>query len=148
MSRNTLKLVQKTGLKGDHHFFITFVTKYPGVMISDKLLDKYPDEMTIILQHQFWELEVDDNYFSVVLSFDNVHESLTVPFDSLTAFADPSVKFGLQFRRASIHNEEHTTPKSQLAKAGAKKRKSKQGNNDSDDSSDSNVIMLDSFRKK
>src|ERR1700735_1884512 len=96
--RKSLLLVGEHGLKGDHHFFITFQTKFPGVMISDRLLEKYPEEMTIIIPHQFWELETDERGFSVVLSFDNIHESLVIPFEALTSFADPSVKFGLQFR--------------------------------------------------
>ncbi len=83
---------------GEHHFFVSFVTKYPGVIISDKLKAKYPFEMTIVLQYMFNNLTINDDSFSVTLSFDNCPETLVIPFAALTAFADPSVKFGLQFR--------------------------------------------------
>jgi uncharacterized protein len=134
--RKSLILVEEKGLTGDHHFFITFQTKFPGVMISDRLLEKYPEEMTIIIQHQFWELEIEEKSFSVVLSFDNVHESLNIPFDALTAFADPSVKFGLQFRKIPLKKESRQTKKTTKKKSGET------------DESGGNIVVLDSFRKK
>jgi hypothetical protein len=85
------------GLSGDHHFYITFLTDHPGVAMPDHLRGHYPSEMTIVLQHQFWGLEVGPEAFGVTLSFANEPERLTVPFAAVTAFADPSVRFGLQF---------------------------------------------------
>jgi hypothetical protein len=85
------------GLSGDHHFYITFLTDHPGVTMPDHLRSHYPNEMTIVLQHQFWGLEVSPESFGVTLSFANEPERLTVSFAAVTAFADPSVRFGLQF---------------------------------------------------
>jgi hypothetical protein len=84
-------------LSGDHHFYLTFRTQAPGVVIPDFLRERYPEEMTIVLQHRFWDLKVDDEAFGVSLSFDNQLAELRVPFAALSAFVDPSVKFGLQF---------------------------------------------------
>jgi hypothetical protein len=89
--------VAKRGLPGDHHFYITFRSDDPGVQIPDHLRQRYPSEMTIVLQHQFWGLEVGEEAFSVTLTFSDVPERLTVPYAALVAFADPSVRFGLQF---------------------------------------------------
>src|SRR4051812_12277239 len=96
--REVLRRVSITGLPGEHHFFISFSTNYPGVKISDQLKGKYPKEITIVLQHQFWDFRIEDHQFHVTLSFNGVPEKLTVPFAALTAFADPSIKFGLQFQ--------------------------------------------------
>ena len=85
------------GLPGDHHFYITFRTKAPGVSGPQDLLGKYPDEMTIVLQHQYWELAVSEQSFEVGLSFNGVPERLLVPFTAIKSFVDPSVQFGLQF---------------------------------------------------
>ncbi|MBL4720395.1 MAG: hypothetical protein JKY20_04595 [Alphaproteobacteria bacterium] len=96
--RATLDQIAETGLPGDHHLYITFLTEEPGVEIPDHLRERYPHEMTIVLQHQFWDLITDDIAFSIKLSFNDVPETLRVPFAALTAFADPSVNFGLQFK--------------------------------------------------
>lgn len=85
------------GLPGEHHFFITFVSKADGVKLSPRLLAQYPEEMTVILQHQFWDLDVTDDRFEVGLSFGGVSERLVVPFSAIKSFFDPSVQFGLQF---------------------------------------------------
>lgn len=95
--REALIHVDKFGLPGDHHFFISFQTNYPGVSISPQLKSRYPEEITIVVQHQFWDLKISKERFSIMLSFNNIPEKLVVPFDALTAFADPSIKFGLQF---------------------------------------------------
>jgi uncharacterized protein len=87
----------KDGLSGEHHFYISFRTDFPGVRVSNRLREKYPQEMTIVLQHQFWDLGVTDHTFEVGLSFSGVPERLLVPFDALTGFFDPSVQFGLKF---------------------------------------------------
>ena len=99
--REALARTARDGLRGAHHFYLGFQTRAPGVVLPDHLLDKYPEEMTIVLQHQFWGLEVRDKDFSVTLSFQNRPEQLTIPFAAITTFADPSVKFGLQFQAAA-----------------------------------------------
>jgi hypothetical protein len=95
--REALARVARDGLSGDHHFYVTFHTRASGVVIAQHLLTKYPDEMTIVLQHQYRGLEVQDDAFSVSLSFQSRSERLTIPFAAVTTFADPSVNFGLRF---------------------------------------------------
>jgi hypothetical protein len=95
--RSVLAEAAKKGLPGDHHFFITFDTHADGVRMSDRLRAQYPEEMTVILQHQFWDLNVSEQAFDVGLSFSGITERLSIPFDAITAFVDPSVQFGLQF---------------------------------------------------
>jgi hypothetical protein len=95
--REALARTAREGLPGDHHFYVTFRTHAPGVAIPSHLLGKFPDEMTIVLQHQFRALEVGDDAFSVNLSFQSRSERLRIPFAAVTTFADPSVNFGLQF---------------------------------------------------
>ncbi|MEE2971216.1 MAG: ClpXP protease specificity-enhancing factor SspB [Pseudomonadota bacterium] len=95
--RSALIEAATDGLPGDHHFYITFRTKAPGVEISNVLHAQYEEEMTIVLQHQFWGLEVHDDWFTVTLSFNRVSEPLIIPFDAVSAFLDPAVSFGLQF---------------------------------------------------
>ena len=95
--RTVLADAAKNGLPGDHHFKITFSTTAPGVRLSDRMRAQYPSEMTIVLQHQFWDLAVSDEAFEVGLSFGGVPERIAVPFEALTAFYDPAVQFGFQF---------------------------------------------------
>ena len=95
--RKVLAEVAKTGLPGEHHFFISFVTRAPGVRLSQRLLEQYDKEMTIVLQNQFWDLKVTETGFEVGLSFDGHPEILAVPFAAIKGFFDPSVQFGLQF---------------------------------------------------
>src|SRR5690348_18328196 len=91
---------RKNALPGEHHFYISFDTRADNVRLSDRLRGQYPEQMTIILQHQFWDLEVDDAGFEVGLSFGGVPEKLYVPFEAIKGFFDPSVQFGLQFEEA------------------------------------------------
>lgn len=100
--RTALKEVQQHGLPENHHFYITFKTKDEGVRVPEYLADKYQGEMTIVLQYQFYNLEVNEKLFSVSLSFNNVTEDLVIPFAAITGFADPSVKFGLQFQNSDM----------------------------------------------
>ncbi len=93
------------GLPGEHHFFITFLSTAEGVKLSPRLLAQYPEEMTIILQHQFWDLVVHDDHFEVGLSFGGIPERLVVPFSAIKSFFDPSVQFGLQFETADAATE-------------------------------------------
>ncbi len=95
--RKVLADAARDGLPGEHHFYITFRTPSPGVKMSNRLREQYPDEMTIILQYQFWDLKVEDSFFEVGLHFKNVPERLHVPFDAVSGFYDPSVQFGLKF---------------------------------------------------
>jgi len=95
--RQALVTAAQRGLPGQHHFYLTFRTNFPGVQIADSLRERHPEEMTIVLQHQFWGLEVADKQFSVTLSFNGQHERLIVPVGAVSAFVDPSVQFGLQF---------------------------------------------------
>jgi hypothetical protein len=99
--REALSYVAKHGLPGRHHFYITFRTGAPGVVVPDSLRERFPDQMTIVLEHQFWDLSVDDDTLAVTLSFQKQPERLTVPLAAITAFSDPSVKFGLQFQEAA-----------------------------------------------
>jgi len=96
--RSVLQRVLKRGIPGDHHFFITFDTQAPGVGLSKRLKDQYPQEMTIVLQHQFWDLAVTDDRFEVRLSFNNIPERLVIPFGAVRIFQDPSVHFALALR--------------------------------------------------
>jgi len=141
--RNALLLVQKFGLYDDHHFFITFSTGFPGVMISDELKERYPEEMTIVIQHQYWDLEITDTNFSIVLSFGNIKQNLTVPFESLVSFADPSVKFGLQFQYdIEVDIDEDDEAEIMLLSADSDKV------SDASQGAANNVVALDSFRNK
>ena len=95
--RTVLTRVAKSGLPGEHHFYIAFNTGAPGVIISKRLKEKYPEEMTVVLQHRFWDLIVNEERFEVKLTFDSIPERLVVPFASIKVFFDPSVPYGLQF---------------------------------------------------
>lgn len=107
--RTVLTDTAKKGLLGDHHFYISFDTRAEGVRLSERLRAQYPEEMTIILQHQFWDLKVTDDEFEVGLSFGGIPEKLSVPFDAINGFFDPSVQFGLQFEEV-IEGEERPAP--------------------------------------
>lgn len=96
--RKVLAEVAKTGLPGEHHFYITIATRSPGVRVSTRLLNEYPEDMTIVLQHQFWDLTVTEHSFEVGLSFGGIPERLLVPFTAVKGFIDPSVQFALQFQ--------------------------------------------------
>jgi uncharacterized protein len=95
--RSALAQVARSGLPGEHHLFIALDTRHPGVRISERLRQKYPEEITIVLQHQYWNLDVGETEFSVELAFDNVLEKLVVPYTAIKGFFDPAVQFGLQF---------------------------------------------------
>lgn len=95
--RKVMSEIGRTGLPGEHHFYVSFDTRHPGVRLSGRMRQRYPTEMTIVLQHQFWDLEVTENWFEVGLSFSGIPERLHVPFTAVKGFVDPSVEFGLQF---------------------------------------------------
>jgi hypothetical protein len=144
--RQALEQVAQFGLPGEHHFYITFRTDHPDVEMSDRLREQYPREMTIVLQYQFWDLSVGETAFQVTLSFNNRSEFLEVPFDAVIAFADPSVRFGLQFDAtdgSGGSGEESGSSGSEAAASGS-------GGSDSGASGDEagdNVVTLDRFRK-
>lgn len=142
--RAALAMAAESGLPGNHHFYISFRTGADGVVMPAHLRARYPDEMTIVLQHQFWGLETDETSFSVTLSFGGRSERLTVPFRALTAFIDPAVNFGVQFRA----NEGAGGP---LAAAGEAESPADAAGSDGtgqDTPADDRVVTLDRFRKK
>ena len=104
--KELLKSVSKKGLPGKHHFFISFITNFPGVEISEWMIKDYPNDMTIVIQNWFEDLQVDDQYFSVVLNFKNKPEKMKIPFASIISFSDPSVNFSLQFENSMKQNLE------------------------------------------
>ena len=115
--RQVLTDVARNGLQGEHHFFITFKTAAPGLRLSSRMRERYPDEMTVILQHQFWGLTVTEAGFEVGLSFNNMPERLYVPFVAITMFQDPSVTFGLKFEPKDAGSPADAAPKPVLAEA-------------------------------
>ena len=110
--RTVLADVAKKGLPGEHHFKITFATGAPGVRLSDRMRTQYPETMTIVLQHQFWDLDVGDDAFEVGLSFGGAPELLKIPFDAVTAFYDPAVQFGFQFETIEAGTASERVPPS------------------------------------
>jgi hypothetical protein len=150
--REALKRVERDGLPGEHHFYIAFNTRFPGVIVSERTMERYPREMTIVLQHQFWNLKVHDTWFEVELSFDNTPEKLIIPFNAIKGFLDPSVQFGLQFEVVAV---EETMPTEQLPPGSEKSAppsapksatESAEGSTEADDKA--KVVSLDAFRKK
>jgi hypothetical protein len=143
--RDALRIVERSGLPGEHHFYIAFNTTHPGVNIGERMMARYPREMTIVLQHQFWGLTVTEDRFEVELSFDNIPEKLIVPFDAVKGFLDPAVQFGLQFE--TVPAPVVDKPK---AKAGTQvKAESPVENAELEAKGDEpKVVSLDSFRKK
>lgn len=141
--RKVLSEVVKTGLPGEHHFFISFVTRAPGVRLSEKLLAQYEKEMTIVLQNQYWDLKVTETAFEVGLSFDGQPELLVIPFSAIKGFFDPSVQFGLQF---DVAGSEPTLTEDDKAE-GAQETKTVI-TSDNTEPSGEKVVSLDAFRKK
>lgn len=140
--RKSLKRVAMRGLPGEHHFYITFRTDEPGVGLSPMLRSRYPQEMTIVLQHQYWDLEVTEEAFAVSLSFNRVRERLRIPFAAIRGFYDPSVKFGLEFQ-----GEAEAEPRAAGAAAPALRTKT-EAPAAKDEAKPAEVVSLDSFRKK
>ncbi len=151
--RKVLTEVAATGhLQGDHHFFITFLTGAPGVRISQHLKAKYAEQMTIVVQHQFWDLKVTESLFEIGLSFSDTPEKLVIPFNAIRGFYDPSVNFELEFDVASIEDEEDGEGAEITAYpvAPAEKTDTDAEAKPADDAAKSgaSVVSLDSFRKK
>ena len=130
--QQVLSNVQENGLPGEHHFFITFDTNHPDVALADWLQDRYPGDMTVVIQHWFDNLDVDDEGFAITLNFGDKPEPMYIPFDAIRTFVDPSVEFGLRFETVDSEDED--------------------GDDDSDGGQDepardAQVVSLDSFRK-
>ena len=135
------------GLPGDHHFYITFLSKAEGVKLSPRLLAQYPEEMTIILQHQFWDLVVTEDRFEVGLSFGGTPERLVVPFSAIKGFFDPSVQFGLQFESPEPEPAQAEVPAAP-APAAVAAPESEPDTEPPTPSEGAEVVRLDRFRKK
>ncbi len=138
--QNVLTDVSKDGLPGKHHFFITFDTMHPDVEIADWLSDRYPEEMTVVIQHWFENLNVNDDGFAITLNFGDSPEPLYIPYDAIKTFVDPSVEFGLRFETQEDENdptdgEDKEAPMDEMAEPEA------------DQKSDAEVVSLDKFRK-
>ena len=135
--QEVLQDVSKTGLPGKHHFFITFDTMHPEVEIADWLSDRYPGEMTIVLQHWFDKLEVTDEGFAVTLNFGDNPEPLYIPYDAIKTFVDPSVEFGLRFETQdeAEDDDDAEAPMDEMAEPAPAAKPAAQ------------VVSLDSFRK-
>lgn len=146
--RNVLQRVEKEGLRGDHHFYIAFRTGHPGVKVPDHLREKYPEEMTIVLQHRFWGLNVEDDHFEVGLSFNQKREHLIIPLAAIVGFVDPSAQFALQFEDGPAGEDEksETLAPVPLAADSQTPGTEKKGTDASDN--DSKVVAIDAFRNK
>jgi hypothetical protein len=138
--RKALNYCQANGLPGEHHFYITFATDHPDVIISESLRAQYPEEITIVIEHEFWDLEVTPDYFDVVLSFSDVKTPIHVPFEAVTGFADPSVKFGLQFKMEMIDEDDEEEFEDGEPEAV------EEVSEDASEEGKDNVIALDAFR--
>ena len=157
--RRVLSDAAAHGLPGEHHYFITFLSTAEGVNLSPRLLAQYPDEMTIILQHQFWDLVVHDDHFEVGLSFGGIPERLLVPFAAIKSFFDPSVQFGLQFETADAAAETivdagapaknlPASPAPSALAAASQPAASEKAEEPAKPSEGAEVVRLDRFRKK
>jgi len=155
------RVIREDGLPGAHHFYITFLTRYPGAEIDEGLAKKYPEEITIVLEHQFWDLTANDDNFEVTLKFGGVPKYIKVPYTAITRFHDPSVGFALQFeppKEASADaavspiskiKPDTKKPKPEPAKKTKPKKTAKKKIEDAtEDETGDKVVSLDSFRKK
>ena len=153
-----LQITEVDGLPGDHHFYVTFRTNVPGVEIPPSLRAQHPNEMTIVLQHQFEDLNVDEEGFSVVLRFNGKPEKLRIPFETVTSFADPSVNFGLQLKTVDVDDnnfdELNIAPantfdglsKADVVEVGDAENAFEKNSNRKPETGE--IITLDAFRKK
>ena len=137
VSRVLRRIQAEGGLPGSHHFYIAFRTRAPGVAIPAHLMERYPDEMTIVIQHRYWDLVVAPDHFSIGLSFNQMPATLVIPYDAIVGFVDPAVNFALQFAP-----KDGETPPDQPPEPEAPPPESAGG------SDGSNVVTLDRFRRK
>ncbi len=141
--KESLKIASKNGLNNEHHFYISFNSNYPGVVIPSELVNTNDDEIKIILQHQFWELFPDKDKFSVTLSFDKKKKKIIVPYNAVTSFSDPSVGFGLQFKN---NLKEENLEKELINKSETPEDKIKEIK--TFDKKEAEIVSLDAFRPK
>ena len=155
--KTVLDYLQRKETIGDHHFFITFLTKHRNVKIPNSFIDNHPNTMTIVLQHQFWDLIVEDSRFSVTLSFNGNQEKLTIGYDAITQFTDPSTDFSLQFssNEQDFNNDDSKIQKSSKGEHSDKEDKLKVDRNlqleklnTTDKQKTGEVISFDEFKKK
>ena len=150
--REALRVVEKNGLPGEHHFYIAFLTKHPGVNIGERLAARYPREMTIVVQHQYFGLKVTEEYFDVELQFDNIPEKLHIPFAAVKGFLDPAVQFGLQFEVAPAETAAEPKPKAKLKPVAEVKTAEPAPDTNLPEATAQveahKIVSLDSFRKK
>lgn len=139
--RRVLSRIAENGLPGEHHFFITFDTTHPEAGLADWLHDRYPQEMTVVIQHWFADLEVGEDGFSVTLNFGDRAEPLYIPFDAIRTFVDPSVEFGLRFETQDSDEEDDEDEESGPEDAA------QTADDDDDGQREAEVVSLDKFRK-
>lgn len=145
--RKVLEGVKADGLPGEHHFFITFDTMHPDVELADWLSDRYPEEMTVVIQHWFDNLDVTDDGFAITLNFGDSPEPLYIPYDAIRTFVDPSVEFGLRFETQDV-DEEDDGDELELAEEIAPDFGAKSEETESDDTpKEAEIVSLDKFRK-
>lgn len=141
--REALRSVVENGSPpGDHHFYISFRTRAPGVKIADYLVERFPQDMTIVIQHQYWDLEVDDERFEIILKFSGVPQHLSVPFTAVTRFVDPSVNYGLSFEDEPANGDRAVLSPVEEPQSDANHETLE------DPASDETVVSLDAFRRK
>lgn len=148
---DVLEQVSKEGFPGNHHLYITFQTHFPGVEIPTYLKERHPDEVTIVLQYQFWDLKAEKDAFCVTLSFNDIQEHLRIPYTAVTGFVDPSVKFGLQFTPVEVSEEEVLDAVKNTKEVSKKEKDSQKAPKEGSKktaSKESKVIALDAFRNK
>jgi hypothetical protein len=154
--REALQAINEQGVRGNHNLYITFLTTAPGVELPDFLRERFPEEMTIVLQHQFWNLAVEKERFGVTLSFNKAQAHLVIPYAALTRFADPGVKFGLQFTagpapKTKDKGRPEAAPKASPAAPGAGSEPQETAPSEAGASAEAaaeKVVRLDVFRKK
>lgn len=152
--RKVLQEVARAGLPGEHHFFITFLTGAPGVRISSRLKERYPEQMTIVIQYQYWDMKVTDKGFEVVLSFSDIPEKLEIPFSAICSFYDPAANFEVEFEQRTeggaaapeqaFLKESGESPAQNNDAAEAASKDTGEGGGDKG----ADVVSLDAFRKK
>ena len=146
--RDVLNGLASEGAPAPHHFYITFRTHHPGVAIPEFLRDRYPTDMTIVLQHQFWDLTVDDDGFAVTLSFNDQMQRLRIPFAAIKVFADPGVEFGLQFTLEEDGDRRPGEPIKLLGGVGRQAEAGGDGEAGGPAEGGAEIVTLDRFRKK
>ncbi|NQY61618.1 SspB family protein [Cognatishimia sp.] len=149
--QEVLEDVRDNGLPGEHHFFITFDTRHPGVNIADWLMDRYPSDMTVVMQHWFDNLEITDDGFSVTLNFGDAPEPLYIPFEAIKTFVDPSVEFGLRFESQSDEDdldEDEESASADVEEIDIPPAEPHAETETDTETADADVVSLDSFRKK